>query len=170
MSTRKSQRVMSGHVQATSAGAPASTAGAHNNSLQRVNGSGESHRRKGTGGTPMESRRRLVGSASRCAGQNRVAWYEPPNYWHRIIGGELVTSLMSNQEIKAYLASIGSKGGKISRRTLTPEQAKAMVRAREKKRRATKRALRRSNSEIRRGEPDVKCKPVGDSPSPASNG
>lgn len=36
MSTRKSQRVMSGHVQATSAGAPASTAGAHNNSLQRV--------------------------------------------------------------------------------------------------------------------------------------
>lgn len=53
---------------------------------------------------------------------------------------------MSSQEIKAYLASIGSKGGKISRRTLTPEQAKAMVRTREKKRRATKRALRRSNS------------------------
>lgn len=55
---------------------------------------------------------------------------------------------MSNQEIRAYLASIGSKGGKISRRTLTPEQAKAMVRAREKKRRATKRALRRSNAAL----------------------
>jgi len=40
------------------------------------------------------------------------SWYEPPNYWHTIKSGELVTSIMSNQEIKAYLASIGSKGGK----------------------------------------------------------
>jgi hypothetical protein len=32
--------------------------------------------------------------------------------------------------ISEYLASIGSKGGKVSRRELTPEQAKAMVRAR----------------------------------------
>lgn len=36
--------------------------------------------------------------------------------------------------IKKYLAEIGSKGGKKSRRTLTPDQAKAMVRAREAKR------------------------------------
>ncbi len=40
---------------------------------------------------------------------------------------------------KDYLAKIGSAGGKQSRRTLTPEQARAMVRAREKKRRKTKR-------------------------------
>ena len=53
---------------------------------------------------------------------------------------------MSQAEIKKYLASIGSIGGKKSRRTLTPEQAQAMVKAREKKRRATKRALRRSNA------------------------
>ena len=58
---------------------------------------------------------------------------------------------MSNEEIRAYLARIGSKGGKTSRRTLTPEQAKATVRAREKKRRATKRALRRSNTVL--GQP-----------------
>lgn len=55
-------------------------------------------------------------------------------YWHAIKGGELVTTLMSNKEVRAYLARIGSKGGKKSRRTLTPEQAKAMVAAREKKR------------------------------------
>jgi len=55
---------------------------------------------------------------------------------------------MSNEEVRAYLARIGSKGGKASRRTLTPEQAKAMVLAREKKRRATKRALRRSNEKV----------------------
>jgi len=41
---------------------------------------------------------------------------------------------MSNGDIKKYLAKIGAKGGKISRRTLTPEQARAMVKAREKKR------------------------------------
>jgi hypothetical protein len=52
---------------------------------------------------------------------------------------------MSNEEVRAYLARLGSKGGKISRRTLTPEQAKAMVAAREKKRRKTKRAARRAN-------------------------
>ena len=50
--------------------------------------------------------------------------------------------------VKQYLAKIGSVGGKISRRTLTPEQAKAMVRAREKKRRATKRAARLSNEKL----------------------
>jgi hypothetical protein len=51
---------------------------------------------------------------------------------------------MSSQEIKAYLARIGSKGGKISRRTLTPEQARAMVKAREAKRKP-KRLARRAN-------------------------
>jgi len=39
-----------------------------------------------------------------------------------------------NKSTKKYLADIGSKGGKVSRRTLTPEQAKAMVAAREAKR------------------------------------
>ena len=48
-----------------------------------------------------------------------------------------------------WMRSAAAKGGKISRRTLTPEQAKAMVLAREKKRRATKRALLRSNSLIK---------------------
>ena len=36
--------------------------------------------------------------------------------------------------IQKYLAEIGRKGGQASRRTLTPEQARAMVEAREKKR------------------------------------
>jgi hypothetical protein len=38
------------------------------------------------------------------------------------------------QLARKYLAAIGSKGGKKSRRTLTPEQAKAMVQSREAKR------------------------------------
>lgn len=38
--------------------------------------------------------------------------------------------------IKEFLTTIGSLGGKKSRRKLTPEQARAMVRAREAKRRA----------------------------------
>lgn len=37
------------------------------------------------------------------------------------------------KEIKEYLAKIGSKGGKKSRRVLTPEQAREMVKAREAK-------------------------------------
>lgn len=41
-----------------------------------------------------------------------------------------------NNSVKAYLAKIGSKGGKKSRRILMPEQARAMVKAREKKRKA----------------------------------
>jgi general stress protein YciG len=36
--------------------------------------------------------------------------------------------------IQKYLAEIGRKGGQKSRRTLTQEQARAMVEAREKKR------------------------------------
>lgn len=38
--------------------------------------------------------------------------------------------------VSDYMEAIGSEGGKRSRRTLTPEQAKAMVKARELKRAA----------------------------------
>lgn len=41
-----------------------------------------------------------------------------------------------NKAVKEYLAKIGSKGGKKSKRTLTAEQARAMVKARESKRKA----------------------------------
>jgi hypothetical protein len=48
--------------------------------------------------------------------------------------------------VKKYLASIGSVGGKKSRRTLTPEQARAMVKVREAKRPKKPRAsARRAN-------------------------
>lgn len=40
---------------------------------------------------------------------------------------------MKKTAISKYLAEIGSKGGKKSRRTLSPEDAKKMVEAREKK-------------------------------------
>lgn len=43
----------------------------------------------------------------------------------------------------------GAQGGAKSKRTLTPEHAKAMVAAREKKRRKTKRVTRRANTEVR---------------------
>lgn len=50
------------------------------------------------------------------------------------------------KELREYMAKIGAKGGKASRRTLTPEQAKAMVAARESKRIAKrKRRAGRSN-------------------------
>jgi len=39
-----------------------------------------------------------------------------------------------NQSIKKYLAKIGSKGGKKSKRVLTSEQAKKMVQIREENR------------------------------------
>ena len=39
-----------------------------------------------------------------------------------------------DKAVKEYLAKIGRKGGKKSKRTLTPGQAKAMVKARERKR------------------------------------
>jgi general stress protein YciG len=42
-----------------------------------------------------------------------------------------------NTAIQKYLSEIGRKGGQKSRRTLTPEQARAMVEAREKKKKAT---------------------------------
>jgi hypothetical protein len=41
-----------------------------------------------------------------------------------------------NPDIKQYLSQIGKKGGKKSKRSLSPEQAKAMVRAREEKRKS----------------------------------
>ncbi len=41
-------------------------------------------------------------------------------------------------EVREYMSKIGSKGGKKSKRTLTPEQARKMVEAREKKRREKK--------------------------------
>ena len=53
----------------------------------------------------------------------------------------------------AWMREAAAKGGRNSRRELTPEQAKAMVRAREKKRSATKRALRRSNAELSDSRP-----------------
>lgn len=44
------------------------------------------------------------------------------------------TSSGMDKAITEYLRKIGSKGGKKSKRTLTTEQAKAMVKAREQKR------------------------------------
>ena len=41
---------------------------------------------------------------------------------------------MSKKEIKEYLAKIGAKGGKKSRRKLTTEQSKAMLEKRKAKR------------------------------------
>jgi hypothetical protein len=39
-----------------------------------------------------------------------------------------------NKNLREYFAKIGSKGGKKSKRTLTTAQARAMVKAREAKR------------------------------------
>ena len=39
-----------------------------------------------------------------------------------------------NSEMRSYLATIGQRGGKKSRRTLDPETARAMVRVREARR------------------------------------
>ena len=47
----------------------------------------------------------------------------------------------TSEDFKAW----GAKGGAKSKRVLTAAQAKAMVSAREKKRRKTKRAARRAN-------------------------
>lgn len=38
---------------------------------------------------------------------------------------------MANREIAKYMASIGRRGGRKSRRALSPEQARTMVRVRE---------------------------------------
>jgi len=45
---------------------------------------------------------------------------------------------MTKREISNYFAKLGRKGGKISRRILTPAQARAMVKAREARRLAAK--------------------------------
>ncbi len=39
-----------------------------------------------------------------------------------------------DKSVREYLRKIGAKGGKKSKRTLTPEQARQMVEARERKR------------------------------------
>jgi hypothetical protein len=46
---------------------------------------------------------------------------------------------MVSDAVRKFLSEIGRKGGKKSKRTLTPEQAKKMVEAREKKRKREKR-------------------------------
>jgi hypothetical protein len=45
---------------------------------------------------------------------------------------------MVDEAVRKYLAKIGAKGGKKSRRELTPEQARKMVEAREAKKRKRK--------------------------------
>ncbi len=45
---------------------------------------------------------------------------------------------MKKKELSAYFSKLGKKGGAKSRRILTPEQARAMVAAREAKRRKKK--------------------------------
>ena len=45
------------------------------------------------------------------------------------------------KQLREYLAKIGAKGGKKSRRVLTPEQARAMVKARESKKEGVRKAL-----------------------------
>jgi hypothetical protein len=47
------------------------------------------------------------------------------------------------REISEYMSKIGAKGGKKSKRTLTSEQARKMVKAREQKRAGKKSADRR---------------------------
>lgn len=52
------------------------------------------------------------------------------------------------KELREYMAKIGAKGGKASRRTLTTEQSKAMIAAREAKRlEKLKHRAGRSNTE-----------------------
>ena len=75
-------------------------------------GAGKGNGRKGNRSSKVGHRRRYMGSFKGSARSNSVGWYQAPCYWHRIIGGELVTSLMNSEEIRRYLASIGSKGGK----------------------------------------------------------
>lgn len=48
--------------------------------------------------------------------------------------GKMPTLQTMNPQLKAYLASIGRRGGQKSRRKLSTEQAQAMVKAREAKR------------------------------------
>lgn len=59
------------------------------------------------------------------------------------------------KELKDYFAEIGSKGGKKSKRALTPEQARAMVAAREAKKAA---AARRNGQRGGRPKQQTKSK------------
>lgn len=55
-----------------------------------------------------------------------------------------------NEGVKAYLAEIGRRGGRKSRRKLTKAQARAMVSAR-----MAKRALRQANDKVSHAQPSV---------------
>ena len=63
-----------------------------------------------------------------------------------------VPKMPNNKPVKTYTADDfkcwGAQGGKKSRRVLTAAQAKAMVAARERKRRKNKRVVRRANAEV----------------------
>ena len=72
-------------------------------------------------------------------------WYQPPKYWHRIIGGELVTSIMSDTEIKRYLAAIGAKGGKTTGASKVRGDAAYYKRISRKAAKARKASARRAN-------------------------
>lgn len=66
-----------------------------------------------------------------------------------------VPKMPNNKPVKTYTADDfkcwGAQGGKKSRRVLTAAQAKAMVAARERKRRKTKRVNRRANDKLTHG-------------------
>lgn len=66
-----------------------------------------------------------------------------------------VPKMPNNKPVKTYTADDfkrwGAQGGRKSRRELSATQARAMVAAREKKRRKNKRVVRRSNGEVSDG-------------------
>jgi hypothetical protein len=66
-------------------------------------------------------------------------------YYHKFIGGELVTSLMSADEVKRYLASIGSKGGKTTGASKVRGDAAYYKRISRKAAKARKASARRAN-------------------------
>ena len=59
----------------------------------------------------------------------------------------MVVKTYTTADFKAW----GAQGGAKSKRVLTVSQAKAMVAARERKRRKTKRVARRANAEVSEG-------------------
>lgn len=63
-----------------------------------------------------------------------------------------VPKMPNNKPVKTYTADDfkcwGAQGGRKSRRELSATQARAMVAAREKKRRKTKRVVRRANDKL----------------------
>ena len=62
--------------------------------------------------------------------------------------GKTFCEVFMNEEARKYLSDIGRNGGQKSRRKLTKAQARAMVAARERKRRKPKRVARRSNDAL----------------------